>query len=275
MKSQKMWILTVSLWGKVFLIFMLSMWSVGCVDDDSSQPTIPGTPTPGQPSPTTWRTMLFSGYVWRVKTSDIPIGPGPNYFSDSTENVWVDESGQLHLRITQREGKWYCPEVVSQDSFGYGTYRFSLTGNIDQVNEHVVLGLFTWDDDPSYAHREIDIELAQWGDVANQNAQFVVQPYTTSGNMYRFGIHLDDRDSVYSFEWTTESILFQAMYDDNSSVPDSNAIIDSWRYTGQDVSPPGHENARMNLWLFRSISPSDGQEVEVIIKAFEYIPFVE
>jgi len=35
------------------------------------------------------RWLSFSGYGWWVKASDGPVGPGPNYFSDSTNNVWL------------------------------------------------------------------------------------------------------------------------------------------------------------------------------------------
>ena len=36
------------------------------------------------------RWISFSGYDWWPKTSTDLVGPGPNYFSDSTNNVWLD-----------------------------------------------------------------------------------------------------------------------------------------------------------------------------------------
>src|SRR5437667_40636 len=66
------------------------------------------------------RVIKFSGYDWTVKSSRDRVGPGPNYFSDGEENVRVDERGRLHLRLTQREGRFYCAEVVSRRSFGAG-----------------------------------------------------------------------------------------------------------------------------------------------------------
>jgi len=48
--------------------------------------------------------------------------------------------------------------------------------------------------------------------------------------------------------------------------------LESWLYTGQDVPRPGSENARINLWLFGGQPPSDSEEVEIIIKKFEYLP---
>jgi hypothetical protein len=68
------------------------------------------------------KSVRFSGYDWRVKSGSAE--PGPNTFSDGEENVRVDSDGRLHLRITYRDGRWYCAEVVNQRSLGYGTYQF-------------------------------------------------------------------------------------------------------------------------------------------------------
>src|SRR5436305_806293 len=67
---------------------------------------------------TNGRTISFSGYTWAVKASTGRVGPGPNYFSDSTNNVWVDTQGRLHLKITKVGGRWNCAEVINQQSLG-------------------------------------------------------------------------------------------------------------------------------------------------------------
>src|SRR5438034_3134844 len=90
------------------------------------------------------RTISFSGYTWSVKTSVGPVGPGPNYFSDSTNNVSVDAQGRLHLRITHTGGNWYCAEIVCQRTLGYGNYVFHVDGTPATLDANVVLGLFTW-----------------------------------------------------------------------------------------------------------------------------------
>ena len=51
-------------------------------------------PSPPQPP----REIQFSGHTWLVKDSGgAKWGPGPNVFSPSTDNVWVDALGRLHL----------------------------------------------------------------------------------------------------------------------------------------------------------------------------------
>src|SRR6266404_8443538 len=66
------------------------------------------------------RGFHWSGFDWRVKASTSPVGPGPNYFSDSTNNVSIDAQGRLHLRITHVAGLWQCAEIVLQRTLGYG-----------------------------------------------------------------------------------------------------------------------------------------------------------
>lgn len=56
------------------------------------------------------------------------------------------------------------------------------------------------------------------------------------------------------------------------SPPDPNDVVHQWEYTGDEIPVPGDENARMNLRLFWGNPPSDGQEVEVVVSSFVFIP---
>ncbi|MGA1869872.1 MAG: hypothetical protein ACMUJM_15160 [bacterium] len=217
-----------------------------------------------------YRTILFSGYEWTVKTSSSKLGPGPNYFSDSNDSVWVDDNGFLHLTITQRESKWYCSEVICNQSLGHGKYIFYLGSRVDQLDKNVTLGLFTWDNDPADNHREIDIEFAKWGDANTPIAQYVIQPYYYNGNRYRFDMELIDSNSIHYFEWGSDNIFFKSISGTDLDGPE----IDSYNYTGSSNPTPGNENPRINLWLQGGsyLPPSDGEDVEVIVKKFGYIP---
>jgi hypothetical protein len=119
--------------------------------------------------PPIYRTIEFSGFTWKVKASETLAGPGPNYFSDSLSDVWVDAGGRLHLRIVYQNNRWYCTEIFCcahglQDLHLYA-WQSSRLINPDDV----VLGLFTWDDtSPDYSHREIDIEFSRWGEVTRR-----------------------------------------------------------------------------------------------------------
>jgi hypothetical protein len=214
----------------------------------------------------------WSGYDWDVKnTGNFLFDPGPNRFSDSAQNVWVDANDKLHLRITFRNGQWQCAEVVSRRAFGYGTYRFFLDSAVDTLDPSVVLGLFTYDDDPtaSGGHRELDVEMSRFGNAAaTTNAQFVVQPYEVSGNLTRFTIPAGAAPTTHSFSWSDGRVDFVSQ--NETFVPP--AQISEWRNTGASVPAPGDERVRMNLWLFNGTAPTNGQEVEVVISGFAFTP---
>ena len=216
------------------------------------------------------RRLSFSGREWIVKGSPFPVGPGPNFFSDAEEHVWVDEQGRLHLNIVYSSGKWWCTEVYTAEPLGYGTYRFTVASPIDELDPNAILGLFTWDPGaPEFHYREIDIEFSRWGEPGNDNAQFVVQPWDTSGNMARFPTVLQGTYSTHEFLWTEQSVRFQAF---QGKAPMVGDLVQRWTYEGNDVPPAGQANARINLWLLNGVAPSDGEEIEVIVEAFAFVP---
>lgn len=219
--------------------------------------------------------LSFSGYTWNIKTSASLVGPGPNYFSD---NVWVDANGRLHLNIHHQNNNWHSTEIVHTAPFplGYGRYSFALATPVHQLDPNVVLGLFTWDSSaPEHAYREIDIEVARWGNPTDPtNAQYVIQPYTTSGNLHRFTIG-SSATSLHRFTWCPDKTLFDSY---SSLSPTPNNLIAAWQNSGDDVPPadPDREvSPRLNLWLTNGNPPTNGQPVEIIIDHFGYEALVE
>jgi hypothetical protein len=197
-----------------------------------------------------------------VKSSVAPVGPGPNYFSESPANVFVDGSGRLHLEITQADGRWQCAEVINTHSLGHGRYTFELGCRVDDLDPNVVLGLFTWSDEPAHSHREIDIEFSRWGDAADlTNGQYVVQPYDRAGNLQRVSQAVVG-SCTQSFDWQPDAVTFAA----------SSATPSTWTYSGPDVPPSGSEHVRINLWLYRGAPPTNGANVELIVKSFTFTP---
>jgi hypothetical protein len=219
------------------------------------------------------RRFDFAGYNWWVKSSTGLVGPGPNYFSDSTNNVWLDASNRLHLRITNQSNQWQCAEVITRRSFGHGQYRFQPDSRVDNLDPNVVLGLFTWSDDPAYDHREIDVECSRWGWAGDpSNAQFVVQPYSLADHLVRYTVPTNATSSTHAFSWETNRVTFQAQRGTFTVQPATSNVIGSWAYTNT-VPPAGDENVRINLWLSNGNAPTDAKEVEVIIRNFRFVPF--
>lgn len=222
------------------------------------------------------RTIAFSGYTWQVKESELPVGPGDNYFSSREEDVFVDDSGYLHLRIVQHDGRWYSSEVICQAPLLYGRYVFTVRSAIDDLDPNVVLGMFTWDTlAEEHAHREIDIEMSRWGEAGAPNAQYVVQPWDTPGNRHRFDLSLPSASSVstHGFGWYPGEVYWQSVAGAVAFPVPDDRVLHAWEYTGEGVPPAnGAGNARINLWLLNGQAPLDGQPVEVVVQSFRFIP---
>ena len=213
-------------------------------------------PPPPAPKPA----FTFGGQQWFVKSSTAKVGPGPNLFAAA--NSFLDSSGRLHLRINKDARKrWQSAEVFAASSLGYGTYRWTLASDVSNLDPNVVLGLFTWSDDPAQANRELDIEVARWGSSTDAtNAQYVVQPYDLAGHLVRYAQPAGQ--PVLELTWSPGSVSF------HSTV--GATTVQSWTYSGSDARTPGDERPHMNLWLFRGSAPLNGQPVEVVFSAFRF-----
>lgn len=204
--------------------------------------------------------LQFSGYNWMVKESgDSKVGPGPNYFS--AHGVRVDNNG-LHLKAELRKNRLYCAEVVSLERFGFGTYRFQTGPEVTQLDRNLVLGMFTWSDAADYHHREIDIEISRWGQAGNDNAQFVVQPYTDPENILRFMLPAHHPAFTHSFIWTPGQVFFESR---------SGGALIKRAVMKHDIPEPGGERARINVWSMAPRLAGDGV-TEIVMKRFEFEP---
>lgn len=239
----------------------------------------------------------FSGRKWDVKYSKTPVGPGPNYFSQFYDDVWVDEKGYLHLTIANHDGIWYSSEVISQENMGYGTYVFTIQADISSFARNVVFGLFTWDESTFYeeANSEVGIEFSRWDDAETTKLLTMsVQP-VNFGTFYPERTHTADVEqevlsgvSTHMFTWTDTLITWASYTGENYT---SATPIATWDFDlnhpprikkegGQSSLPvvipaPGNNtNARINLWTlpFVAIGPENGLQHEVVIRKFEYFP---
>jgi hypothetical protein len=214
-------------------------------------------------------TINFSGYTWYIENSEQRVNPGPNYWSNNPQNVWVDGNGWLHLQITNRNGKWYCAELTTTKTLGYGTYAFYTASRVDTLDKNVVLGLFGYKDDS----HEVDIEYSKWGISTYNNGRFTVQPppYVDGRNQKSFSFQLYGDYSTHYFTWSQRSIFFESFggHYPIGTQPTSN-IIKS--FTSNVAVSAVDAHAHINLWLYQGHAPSNGLPTEVIIKSFQYLP---
>jgi hypothetical protein len=215
------------------------------------------------------RVISFSGYDWFVKDSaGVAVGPGPNLFAG--ENVRV-ENGRLHLRISRHGNRWTAAEVVTTTPLGYGTYTFHTGNDVADLDPNIVLGLFTWSDDPAFSHREIDIEVSRWGDPADRNAQCVVQPYSRPGSVARFELLAGLKHTAFSFFWLPETVICRitGVLDGPHGRP-SNFRFEH-RFT-DGIPVPDGQHARINLWQLGGQPPARNQPQEIVVSSFTFAP---
>ncbi|MEH1838782.1 MAG: glycoside hydrolase family 16 protein [Nostoc sp.] len=219
------------------------------------------------------KTIKFSGYDWIVR-SGTNEGPGPNNWDEN--NVWVDKNGYLHLKLTKRQNQWYSSEVYTKDRLGFGRYQFQVIGRLDKLDPNTVFGLYNYPtpDVGVDGTNEIDIEFAKWGNVAASIGNYTVWPVKKEldRKYNNFPVNLNGSYTTHRFTWTAANVYFQSLnghYDDNTN-QFANWLyqpLDSANYIGHKPMP-----VYINLWLFKGQPPTNGQQVELIIRSFKFIP---
>lgn len=212
------------------------------------------------------RYLQAFGSPWEVKTSgSVRVGPGPNYFSDSTNNVWVDENGHLHLNTTVINGQAHCAEVVLLGYTGYGIYRFSLRFPGWPYDACTVLAGFLYQNDSN----ELDIEYSRWCGTVNANAQFVVQPWNVPGNLNRFTVPPPEGERTHEIVWARDCVTFRIR---EGGAGERGLVLQEWTYRGSNIPAPGEMRFRFNNWQFEGRTPADGQSQELIVTSFSFEP---
>jgi hypothetical protein len=213
----------------------------------------------GSYTPPPTHVLKFSGYEWEVRRTPSDRGGANDY---DARNAWVDDSGMLHLLLTQRDGRWTSAEIKLTRSLGYGTYTF-VVRDTSRLDPAAALGFLTWDQfEPAQNHRELDVEVSRWGNQDNKDVQFVVQPHYVAANVYRF--KQPTGRLTHSFRWEPDRALFR-------TVGTSGQVIARREFTS-GVPVPGSESVYMNLLYYRGSPKPPSGPVEVVVEKFVYLP---
>jgi hypothetical protein len=212
--------------------------------------------------PSARRSFAFGGQTWDVRSSHGgKVGPGPNYFSDAQEQVWLDDKGYLHLAIGKTQDQWHCAEVVARQPLGYGEYRWVVSGDLATLDPRVVLGLFLYAND----EQEFDFEFSRWDIRSNQNAQFVVQP-SDKESKQRFDTG-QATTLTCTLVWKEKEVTGRCWEGEDTT----RKPIADWRYAGPKVPRAGRVRAQANLWLFHGRAPTEPAKQEVVIRSFVFV----
>ena len=209
------------------------------------------------------KTVRFSGLDWKVRTIPGDYGTKTNEYS--SENVSVDKSGALHLRLSRTAHGWVCSEIRSVRSLGYGTYRLD-TNDLDHLEPSVMFSAFTFFEHANDAdHRELAIHITRRGVVANTNAEFSIQPAFVPANFYNFNV--PSGALQLGFTWHPEEAGFSISRGHIQGVKP----IASWLFeTGVPRSDDTHFLLNLCNYGFAPAPPT--HNAEVVVKAFEFYP---
>ena len=222
--------------------------------------------------PSTPASVSFGGRNWGIKVTGNVAGhqfdPGPNYWSNDPSVVHVADDG-LHLKNTEISGRWQSGEVYLLQSLGYGTYTVQVSSYLDQLDLNTVAApLFIY----AAPGQELDNEYSGSGGLipGPNSAQFVVQPYTTPGNLVRY-VQPHTAQFTSQMEWRADHVTFTT-WNGWSTTPSAGDVISQWTYTGGNIPSPGQERVHINLWLNNGSAPVKGTGDEMIIRSFAFQP---
>ena len=201
----------------------------------------------------------------------------------SPDNVSVDANGYLHLKIVKNGNTWTAAELFTTKNLGFGTYQWQVDGPIDVYDKNVVLGLYPYGPAGGIGKdgtNEIDIEYSRWGDANGVNGDWTDYPNSgkTVGELgYGFSLN-GGTASTSRFVWTSTSITSSIMSgytpvgSNTGLLQLDNGAKNPWTYAPSNPSTNIPQNPMplgMNLWCFDI--PSDGKNVEVIIRDFVFV----
>ncbi|GKY96461.1 hypothetical protein MPSEU_000605600 [Mayamaea pseudoterrestris] len=281
-----------------------------------SEPVIPAPthqPVQGTPAPTAGRsesseiycfppsderkrfTGVWDNYMLEAKDSAEDVcGPANNNFEDVLVSV-NDERNELSLTYQYANGLWYGSEVrILQESgpYSYGTFTYSVksinviengtvVSNVLPVG--LVVGMFTWDSTYSGSDPEIyevDIEIGQFGNSSNADAQFLLQP-PEQPHYYRFwtgseGV-CEQSPQTYEFTWLPTSVAWYSSAGGGQNHLYTTQEAISTSQTDRVQCMPSSIEARASLWSIRGaeVAPDgmkENQQVQVVFDKFTFTP---
>jgi hypothetical protein len=223
--------------------------------------TVTGTPSAVSQRMTRGK-MNFSGFEWEVYRA--PRDSFGKLYPNSASNVWTDQKGWLHLRITKEPEGWTGAYISLTRSLGYGAYSFVIH-ELPELEPATVLGMVVWDPlDAGQHHRSFDILLGQFGDPAIKNAQYSVLPFNVPGNVYR--LTLPRGAFTHSIHWERGRLSFATQEAGGRSPVGAEHVFTS------GIPTPGGERVNINLFAYGDSKVPQKSGSEVVIEKFVYLP---
>jgi hypothetical protein len=209
------------------------------------------------------KTLRFSGFDWQVRTFDGDYGGRTSEYS--SDNVFLDETGALHMRFTKNAGGWVCSEMHSVRSLGYGDYRLEAQ-DLGHLEPAVMFSIFTLLAQPADGdRREMDIHITRRGEPSNKNGEFVVAPYFVPANFYYFNVL--PGPLALQLKWSPDRVEFSAS---RVQMP-TERPFESWIFnTG--VPRADETQIYINFCNYGNARIPPTHNAEVVVKSFDFFP---
>ena len=195
---------------------------------------------------------------------------GTNWYVPSAHsNTWVDDQNNLHMRLEKINNKWCGCLLERSQTVKYGKFTWVSSSSTLNLERYTTIGLFTYHDDQN----ELDIEINQWPGCdehlyfVNQPGSVDTHPEKVSYGVFSSNPHLNDKNIVYSIEWTPDYVYYSAIAEDGT-------IIQDWTYSNPEGIPSINSTICMDLLpLAGSYYPASGNAAEVVLQSFTYTPY--
>ncbi|HEX3898611.1 MAG TPA: hypothetical protein VHW74_05515 [Mycobacteriales bacterium] len=217
--------------------------------------------------------LNWSGFAWNVM-SNVGKGPENDGLTNSSDAVYVDSSGRLHLNIIQLRGAWRSVELRSAAPVSYGRYRLIVDSATGKFSDRTVFGMFTYRPNSKLYTNEIDVENSRFPKYlpAPDNAQFAVQPYKLSGHEHHYYVKPSYGHLLEQFTWYPPSngkgtVAFETRV---GASPHSR-LLTKWKYYGASDPTSQHMYLYLTLWLNHGLPPVHGTH-SVILRSLKIKP---
>ncbi len=214
---------------------------------------------------------------WKGHTWDVTAGGMAGVCQGNAANIAIDSDGYLHMKITNNGGTWTAAEIFTTDKLGFGTYQWQIDGPVDKLDKNVVVGLYPYGPQAgigSDGQNEIDIEYARWGNASYPNGNYTVYPPTGTGSSeITFDFTLTGTYTTSRFAWSSTRIDFVTL-SGFEPLGGTAGLLEAWTFAPASPATQVPQQALplgMNLWCFQGV-PSNGQNVEIIVRDFTFVP---
>ncbi len=181
--------------------------------------------------------------------------------TNSTQAIWIDGRGRLHLHIVKIDGVWRSVELRSLNTVSYGRYRLVNDTATGKFADQTVFGMFVYRPGTKTYTNEIDIENSRFPRYlkAPNNAQFAVQPYRAPHHAHPYHVKPSYKPLFQEFTWYPPArgkgtVKFQTRVGTTPHAP----LLTRWAYHG--ASSPTDQNMYLyiTLWLNHGKAPRHG-----------------